>query len=92
MDKDKKVQVEKEEKQEVKKEEKTENKEAESYDVTVLKTQEGRYKSEEVMVYGVQENSAYIKSSIADDEVLITNAYANKQHIKTGHRITLQEE
>ena len=73
-------------------EEKTENKEAESYDVTVLKTQEGRYKSEEVMVYGVQENSAYIKSSIADDEVLISNAYANKQHIKTGDTITLQEE
>lgn len=72
--------------------EKTENKEAESYDVTVLKTQEGRYKSEEVMVYGVQENSAYIKSSIADDEVLISNAYANKQHIKTGDMITLQEE
>ena len=73
-------------------EEKTENKEAESYDVTVLKTQEGRYKSEEVMVYGVQENSAYIKSSIADDEVLISNAYANKQHIKKGDTITLQEE
>ena len=73
-------------------EEKTENKEAESYDVTVLKTQEGRYKSEEVMVYGVQENSAYIKSSIADDELLISNAYANKQHIKTGDTITLQEE
>lgn len=73
-------------------EEKAENKEAESYDVTVLKTQEGRYKSEEVMVYGVQENSAYIKSSIADDEVLISNAYANKQHIKTGDTITLQEE
>ena len=69
-----------------------ENKEAESYDVTVLKTQEGRYKSEEVMVYGVQENSAYIKSSIADDEVLISNAYANKQHIKKGDTITLQEE
>lgn len=73
-------------------EEKTENKEAESYDVTVLKTQEGRYKSEEVMVYGVQENSAYIKSSLSDDEVLISNAYANKQHIKTGDTITLQEE
>lgn len=73
-------------------EKKTENKEAESYDVTVLKTQEGRYKSEEVMVYGVQENSAYIKSSIADDEVLISNAYANKQHIKKGDTITLQEE
>ena len=73
-------------------EEKTENKEAESYDVTVLKTQEGRYKSEEVMVYGVQENSAYIKSSLSDDEVLISNAYANKQHIKKGDTITLQEE
>lgn len=72
--------------------EKTENKEAESYDVTVLKTQEGRYKSEEVMVYGVQENSAYIKSSLSDDEVLISNAYANKQHIKVGDTITLQEE
>ena len=73
-------------------EEMTENKEAESYDVTVLKTQEGRYKSEEVMVYGVQENSAYIKSSLSDDEVLISNAYANKQHIKVGDTITLQEE
>ena len=72
-------------------EEKTENPDAESYDVTVLKTQEGRYKSEEVMVYGVQKDSAYI-SSLADDEVLISNAYANKQHIKVGDTITLQEE
>ena len=73
-------------------EEKTENPDAESYDVTVLKTQKGRYKSEEVMVYGVQKDSAYIKSSLADDEVLISNAYANKQHIKVGDTITLQEE
>ncbi len=73
-------------------EEKTQNPEAESYDVTVLKTQEGRYKSEEVMVYGVQENSAYIKSSLANDEILISNAYANKQHIQVGDTITLQEE
>ncbi len=72
--------------------EETENQEAEHYDVTVLKTQEGRYKSEEVMVYGVQEDSAYIKNSLAEDEVLISNAYANKQHIKTGDTITLQEE
>ena len=73
-------------------EKKAENKETERYDLTVLKTQEGRYKSEEVMVYGVQENSAYIKSSLSDDEVLISNAYANKQHIKVGDTITLQEE
>ena len=73
-------------------EEKTENPDAESYDVTVLKTQEGRYKSEEVMVYGVQKDSAYIKSSLADDEILISNAYANKQHVKVGDTITLQEE
>ena len=73
-------------------EEKTENPDAERYDVTVLKTQEGRYKSEEVMVYGVQKDSAYIKSNLSDDEILISNAYANKQHIKVGDTITLQEE
>lgn len=72
-------------------EEKTENPDAERYDVTVLKTQEGRYKSEEVMVYGVQKDSAYIKSNLSDDEILISNAYANKQHIKVGDTITLQE-
>ncbi len=72
--------------------EETSNPNAESYDVTVLKTEEGRIKSEEVMVYGIQKDSAYIKSTLSANDVLISNAYANKHHVKAGDTITLQEE
>lgn len=65
---------------------------AEKYCVTTLKTQEGKLKSEEVMVYGVSEDSAYVEIPFEDpSDVYISNAFAEKHGIKAGDRITLNE-
>ena len=65
---------------------------AEKYSVTTLKTQEGRRKSEDVMVYGVSEDSEYAAVPFADpSEVYISDAYAEKHRIQAGDRIVLEE-
>lgn len=65
---------------------------AEKYSVTTLKTQEGRLKSEEVMVYGVRADSEYVDITFQNtDEVYISNAFAEKHGIKVGDSFTLDE-
>lgn len=65
---------------------------AEKYSVTTLKTQEGRLKSEEVMVYGVRADSEYVDLSFQNtEEVYISNAFAEKHGIKVGDSFTLDE-
>ncbi len=65
---------------------------AEKYCVTTLKTQEGRRKSEEVMIYGVAEDSAYVPIQFnRSSDVYISDAYAEKHGIQTGDRIVLEE-
>ena len=63
---------------------------AEKYSVTALQTVEGRLKSEEIMVYGITENSRYVQAEFGDG-VLVSNAYAGKHGIKAGDKITLEE-
>lgn len=68
---------------------------AEKYCVKTLATIEGRLKSEDVLVYGVKDNSIYADINIAslkDNEVYITNGYADKFRIKKGDKITLKEK
>lgn len=68
---------------------------AEKYCVKTLATIEGRLKSEDVLVYGVQDNSIYADintASLKDNEVYITNGYADKFRIKKGDKITLKEK
>ena len=62
----------------------------EKYSVTALQTVEGKLKSEEVMVYGVAEDSAYIDGEFGDG-VLISTAYAGKHGLSAGDEITLKE-
>lgn len=64
--------------------------EAEKYSVIALQTVEGRLKSEEVMVYGVAENSAYVNGKFGEG-VLISTAYAGKHGLSVGDTITLEE-
>ena len=68
----------------------TAEKTAEKYSVTALQTVKGKLKSEEVMVYGVGKDSAYIEAQFGDD-VLISTAYAGKHGISVGDEITLEE-
>ncbi len=68
----------------------TTEKSAEKYSVTALQTVEGKLKSEEVMVYGVAKDSAYIDSEFGDG-VLISAAYAGKHGLSVGDEIVLEE-
>lgn len=63
---------------------------AEKYSVTTLQTVEGRRKSEEVMVYGVVKDSAYMDAEFKDG-VLVSTAYAGKHGLSVGDEITLEE-
>lgn len=68
---------------------------AEKYCVKTLATIDGRLKSEDVLVYGVKDNSIYADintASLKDNEVYITNGYADKFRIKKGDKITLKEK
>jgi len=68
---------------------------AEKYCVKTLAIIEGRLKSEDVLVYGVKDNSIYADintASLKDNEVYITNGYADKFRIKKGDKITLKEK
>lgn len=70
-----------------------ETEEAEPYSVTSLKTQEtGLLKSEDVTVYGVDPDSDYMKLPDTDSEdVVISNAFAEKYGLRTGDTVTLKE-
>ena len=62
-----------------------------SFSVTSLKTQEGRLKSEEISVYGINKNSPYVDIDCNDDEVYVSDGYAEKHKLSIGDQITLKE-
>ena len=68
----------------------TENEDAEKFSAYSLNTLGGSIPSEEILLYGVQENSKYIK--IDTDKTYISSAYADKYGLKVGDSITLKEE
>ena len=63
----------------------------EKYSVTSLKTIDEKLKSEEVAVLGIITNSDYIDILPKEDEVYISNAYAEKFQINEGETVTLKE-
>ena len=69
----------------------TENKDAEKYLVTSLiyKTD---IRDEEVMVYGISDDSKYSKVQPADGEMLISDGLRDKYKLKNGDTITLDKE
>ncbi|MCM1111960.1 MAG: hypothetical protein NC399_01765 [Muribaculum sp.] len=70
----------------------TENETAEQFSAYSLRTPEGgMYKSEEVLLYGVEPDSRYIPVAGADGAVYISSAYADKFDIGAGDSIVLKE-
>ena len=70
----------------------TENKDAEKFSVYSLNTLPGKYKSEEIVLYGVEPDSRYIHADLEGDGVYISSAYADKFRIKKGDTIILKEK
>lgn len=70
----------------------TDNKDAEKFSAYSLNTMPGKYKSEEIVLYGVEPDSQYIHADLSGDGVYISSAYADKFRIKKGDIITLKEK
>ena len=68
----------------------TDNKDAEKFSAYSLNTMPGKYKSEEIVLYGVEPDSQYIHADLSGDGVYISSAYADKFRIKKGDIITLK--
>ena len=62
----------------------TDNKDAEKFSAYSLNTMPGKYKSEEIVLYGVEPESQYIHADLSGDGVYISSAYADKFRIKEG--------
>ena len=71
---------------------KTDNEDAEKFSAYSLNTLPGKYKSEEILLYGVEPDSKYIHADFSGDGVYISSAYADKFRIKEGDTITLKEK
>ena len=77
---------------------KTENKDAEAFSAYSLETLPSKYKTDEVILYGIKPDSKYIDADLEDgadlsgDGVYISSAYAEKFLLKPGDSITLKEK
>lgn len=69
----------------------TDQESAEKFSAWTLNTLEGAYKSEEVLLYGIDRDSRYISLEVGGDEVYISSAYADKFGIGPGDTVTLKE-
>lgn len=69
----------------------TENPDAEKFSAYTLNTEGSeKVKTDEVMLYGVQENSKYVK--LPGDGIYVSYLYSDKYGIEAGDTITLKEE
>lgn len=70
----------------------TDNEDAEKFSAWTLKSiDNGFYKSEEIICYGVEPDSRYIKASIPKNEAYVSKSFAEKFELKKGDTVTLKE-
>ena len=60
---------------------------AEKYCVESLKTLPGKYMEDEITIYGISDNSKYVKADIPDGKVYVSNGYMDKFGIEKGDKI-----
>ncbi len=69
----------------------TDNEDAEEFSAYSLNTIPGKVKSEEILLYGIKEDSKYVDADLSKG-VYISSAYADKYKIGVGDSITLKEK
>lgn len=70
----------------------TDNEDAEKFSAYSLNTTGEEYKSEEILLYGIEEDSRYIPLDVSDSKVYISSAYGEKYKLEPGDEITLKEK
>ncbi len=64
---------------------------AEKYSVTTLETTNKNYMTDDVMIYGIQKNSKYVKADIPNGQVYINNGLMKKFGYKIGDTLRLKD-
>ena len=64
---------------------------AEKYCVESLKRLPGKYMEDEITIYGISDNSKYVKADIPDGKVYVSNGYMDKFGIEKGDKIELKD-
>lgn len=70
----------------------TDNETAEKFSAYSLNTMDDICDSEEVLLYGISDDSSYISLDVSGDEVYISEGYADKHNLKPGDTVTLKEK
>lgn len=73
-------------------EKETDNKNAEKFCLTTLETTDKKFMSDDVSIYGVVDNSKYIKTQIPTGEAVVSSAMMNKYSLKVGDEVKLKEK
>lgn len=69
----------------------TEISDAEKFCMTSLQTTDKKFIADDVTIYGVENQSKYIKENIPAGEVLVSSAMADKFNLSIGDEVTLKE-
>lgn len=69
----------------------TDNEDAEKFGAYTLDAVDGNFEKEEILFYGIDENSRYIDLDLRDEDVYVSSAYAGKFELKPGDTIRLKE-
>ena len=64
---------------------------AEKFCMTSLQTTDKKFIADDVTIYGVENQSRYIKENIPAGEVLVSSAMADKFNLSIGDEVTLKE-
>lgn len=70
----------------------SENADAEKFCMTSLQTTDKKFMTDDVTIYGVENQSKYITESIPTGEVLVSSAMAEKFGLSSGDEFTLKEQ
>lgn len=70
----------------------TDNESAEKYCVTTLSTTSSKYMTEDVVIYGIDRDSAYVNAEFEEGRVCVSNGLMEKYGLKEGDVISLKEK
>jgi len=70
----------------------TDHEDAEKFSAYALNTDFEDYQAEEIILYGISENSRYISLDVTQDQVYISSSYAEKYLIDVGDTLHLKEK
>ncbi len=69
----------------------TDNAQAEKYCMTSLDYTKPGYVTDGISVFGISKHSKYLSASLPENEVLISNCFAEKYRLKAGDELTLSD-